>query len=106
MNKNPIDLSPLDPTRDKNRFDRTVSALAQRIMAARERSPSAVLARAFVPLMVAALLILVTAAAGTWMLEKGHTQGAQKKTTTFAQWARGKSTLNTWQEVELIRGPK
>ena len=106
MNTNPIDLSPLDPTLDKNRLDRTVRALTNKIMRALEQSPATVLARVFVPIMVVAILVLVSATVGTWMLRTRYQRVQPRPTTTFAQWARGKTTLNTWQEVELIRGLK
>ncbi len=103
MKQQPLDLSPLDPTRDKNRFDRTVGALTARILRARRRSTMTVLSRLFVPAV--ALATLALALTTTILLTGGGQRPRPPRAdgSSFAQWARGKTTLSSWDAVDVIR---
>lgn len=87
----PLDLSPLDPTRNGARFDRTIAALLTRMAPelARRRSGRSVLAQIAWwerPMLIAAA-ILGLAALST--LAREHRNGSGGIATTEATWSAG-----------------
>jgi hypothetical protein len=104
MSKNRIDLSPLDPTIDKNRFDVVVKKLTRNILSARRISTVSVLFGAFIPLMATALMVLMTAMSLFFMYAGKSGNSQQKvKTLTFAKWVQGEKRSTVWKEVQMIK---
>ncbi|HXT14229.1 MAG TPA: hypothetical protein VN706_01280 [Gemmatimonadaceae bacterium] len=64
MTEEPIDFTPLDPTRDRDRFEATLGAIHREVLAARHRSETsfgAHIAALAAPALIAVALVLAVA---------------------------------------------
>jgi len=107
MDREPLDLSPLDVTSDEVRFERMVQNVARRARQARALTVFGHLRRHFVPAFAAAALMVVV---GGGILITGRTVAppavapAKQSSGQFTRWVRGThKQRSVWDEVDSLR---
>lgn len=104
MDEEPIDLGPLDPTADRDGWERRISAITARAapalarrsaLTSRETSPAQVLLGWFRPALSAAAVLALCAGAALVLLLKG-TVGAPEPAPVMAQTLRLPAPVALW----------